>query len=62
MTRESIVLYQKLLVEAKLRLKKSDFKLPVYHFGGMSALFKDQMKTSMLSRSKSNKNMLLESI
>lgn len=62
MTRESIVLYQKLLVEAKLRLKKTDFKLPVHHFGALSALFKDQIRNNMLNKSKSNKKLLLENI
>lgn len=41
MTRESLILIQKLLVQAKLRLKKTEFKLPVYHYGAMSGIFKD---------------------
>jgi hypothetical protein len=47
-SRESLVLLQKLFVEAKLRLKKSHIKLPIHHFAALSALFKDQLKKRML--------------
>jgi hypothetical protein len=39
-TRESLVLYQKILIKAKLRLGKSNLRLPVFHYGAMSAIFK----------------------
>lgn len=35
-------------MKAKIKLKKTNIKLPVHHFGALSAVFKDQIKQYMV--------------
>lgn len=49
-TKESILLMDKLIVDAKIRLKKSHLKLPDFHFGALRGIFKDQIKQHILNK------------
>lgn len=41
MTKESIILYTKLVGKAKLRLGLGNLKLPKYHYGAFEGIYKE---------------------
>ncbi len=53
------MLYNKILVQAKLNLKSS-VKLPNFHYGSMSAIFKDQIISKMQKLEKKKKHKIVE--